>query len=301
MWLYVPLPSTSSPSAPVEPDSISDSNWRFPALEASAWWRGKPSPSRTWWQRWNRVSWLRRLCGAMCEPSTADAGVAAWTASLAASRASRTAPPDASLGVNDELADSVGAGREGGERAGAPEERNGPAASGSASEFRRAPLLHAERSERRPDAGGGYQPDRNDGGRDQATGRTGEPGAALVDADSEIQPTWCGQSDESGRRRGLSGERRDRLSLYPPRPADRDGWRRVLAHSPHLEPAVCRMADGVAARVDLAGPHAVRVERLRMLGNGVVSLEGAYAFRTLTARLAARGSAAAARLVRMMV
>lgn len=90
------------------------------------------------------------------------------------------------------------------------------------------------------------------------------------------------------------------LSLFPPGPADLDGWRRVLAHSPHLEPAVCRMADGVAARLDLAGPHAARIERLRLLGNGVVPLQAAYAIRTLCARLAAQGSAGAAHLVRLM-
>lgn len=89
-------------------------------------------------------------------------------------------------------------------------------------------------------------------------------------------------------------------ALYPPGPSDIDSWRRVLAHSPHLEPAVRRMADGVAARLDLSGPHAARIERLRMLGNGVVPLEAAYALRTLASRLARR-SVGAERLVRMMV
>lgn len=97
MWLYVPR-STCSPSAPVVEDSISASSWQFQALARSAWWRGKPSPSRTWYQRWNKVSWLRLLCGAMPEPSTAGAGVDAWTASLAASRANRIAWRDASRG-----------------------------------------------------------------------------------------------------------------------------------------------------------------------------------------------------------
>lgn len=55
------------------------------------------------------------------------------------------------------------------------------------------------------------------------------------------------------------------------------------------------MADGLASRLDIA-----RVGRLRMLGNGVVSLQAAYALRTLATRLAASGSAGAARLVRMM-
>lgn len=97
MWLYVPNLSTSSPSAPAAAGSISESNWRFPALAASVWWRGKPSPSRTWFQRWNKVSFIRLLCGAMPEPSTADAGVDAWTASLAASRVSPTALPGGSV------------------------------------------------------------------------------------------------------------------------------------------------------------------------------------------------------------
>lgn len=95
MWLYVPT-STSFPSAPEAEDSISASNWQFQVLERSAWWRGKSSPSRTWFQRWKRVSWLRHLYGAMPEPSTAERGVAAWTASLAASRASRIRSPEGS-------------------------------------------------------------------------------------------------------------------------------------------------------------------------------------------------------------
>src|SRR4029077_5026430 len=86
----------------------------------------------------------------------------------------------------------------------------------------------------------------------------------------------------------------DAASPFPPGPADINGWRRVLAHSPHLEPAVRRVPDGVAARLDLAGPHAARVERLRLLGNGVVPLQAAYAIRTLCTRLTASGSAGAA-------
>ena len=92
MWLYIPpTGSTSSACAPGEAGSISASDWRFPALEASVWWRGKPSPSRTWWQRCNKVSFIRLLCGAMPEPSTAGHGAASWMGSLAASRASHGA------------------------------------------------------------------------------------------------------------------------------------------------------------------------------------------------------------------
>lgn len=93
MWLFVPNVSTSSASAPEVEGSTSESSWQSQALAASVWWRGKPSPPRTWSQRCSKVSWLQRLCGAMPEPSTAALGVAQWTASLVASRASLTALP----------------------------------------------------------------------------------------------------------------------------------------------------------------------------------------------------------------
>lgn len=93
MWLYVPTISTLSASAPVEADLISASNWQFRALEASVWWRGKPSQSRHWFQRWKKVSFIQRLFGRMPLPSTAEHGVALLTASLVASRASLIALP----------------------------------------------------------------------------------------------------------------------------------------------------------------------------------------------------------------
>lgn len=91
MWLY--LPSTSSRSAPAAEGSTLESSWQSQALAQSAWWRGKPSPSRTWSKRLSKVSWLRRLSGRMPEPSTAAHGAALWMASLAESRASHTARP----------------------------------------------------------------------------------------------------------------------------------------------------------------------------------------------------------------
>ncbi|HWJ71893.1 MAG TPA: DNA cytosine methyltransferase [Kaistia sp.] len=80
-------------------------------------------------------------------------------------------------------------------------------------------------------------------------------------------------------------------SLFPPRPFDFEGWRAVLDRAPELEPAVRVLADGLGA---------TRIDWLRLLGNGVVPLQGAYAIRTLLARHAARGSARAAELVPMM-
>ncbi len=475
MWLYVPPLSTSSPSAPAEPASISESDWRFPALEASAWWRGKPSRSRNWYQRWRRISFIRLLCGAMSEPSAAGAGVDAWTALLAASRASRTRSPD----ENREALTGATCGR----RPAASSCRRGRGSSSSktsAACSRRgmtkslepkgfgetfanwASRLRADCSRRRksaqamnasassssawPTATAGaarkgadhvrrdtgnpnsdlptavsiwptplaadsgekvtpashqagligavhqwYTPNVPNGGRtlsaeatstgmtpegrkqqvglenqarfwstprasdaekggpNQAfglgggrpsSGANGELGDAhLVElrrqpsagqfpksehqsrsgGDAALASVSPGALGDAGREPGerdagaISGSEAPRgrarqhhgdrafgpanagIGIFPPGPGDIDGWRAILERAPELEPAFCRVADGVAAWLDIA-----RVDRLRMLGNGVVPLQAAYAFRVLAARLAARGSAGATRLVRMM-
>lgn len=86
MWLYVPFQSALESVA-----STSDSPSPSQALERSVMWRGKPSRSRVWLQRWSRVPWLRRLSGLTLEPSTAARGVEQWIASLRAFPASPTA------------------------------------------------------------------------------------------------------------------------------------------------------------------------------------------------------------------
>jgi hypothetical protein len=58
----------------------------------------------------------------------------------------------------------------------------------------------------------------------------------------------------------------ERASLFPPEKEDADAkW------PPGFEPAVCRVAHGLPNRVD----------RIRALGNGVVPMVAAYAWRTL--------------------
>lgn len=91
--------------------------------------------------------------------------------------------------------------------------------------------------------------------------------------------------------------------FFPPGPGDRDAWSSVLAMAPDLAPAVAfgdiaRRADQLAAMVaagqlaeaeaepDLRGMVdglAQRSRALRLLGNGVVPLAAAYAWRTLSA------------------
>jgi DNA (cytosine-5)-methyltransferase 1 len=68
--------------------------------------------------------------------------------------------------------------------------------------------------------------------------------------------------------------------IFAPGPADRR-WPSILSAAPGLEPAICRMADGLAHRVD----------RLRACGNGVVSLAAAYAWVSLGALLETSRSA----------
>ncbi len=88
--------------------------------------------------------------------------------------------------------------------------------------------------------------------------------------------------DEQRRRnihsRHLVAEAGTALPAWPPGPNDRDEWRRILEDRPDLAPAVepqlCRVAYGLA-----------RAQRLRILGNGVVPLAAAHAFRTLAAEL----------------
>ncbi|WP_416372779.1 DNA cytosine methyltransferase [Agrobacterium pusense] len=135
---------------------------------------------------------------------------------------------------------------------------------------------------------------RSEEGRRPRNEDTSGSGIAVVNAIGSGRP---GRSEVAERRSGqrTADEWPSRSALFPPGPNDLDGWRSALAASPELEPAFRRVADGVASRLDIA-----RVDRLRMLGNGVVPLEAAYALRTLITRLAARGSAGAARLVRMM-
>ncbi|MBU6141374.1 MAG: DNA cytosine methyltransferase [Proteobacteria bacterium] len=88
--------------------------------------------------------------------------------------------------------------------------------------------------------------------------------AEIGSNDSELGNTDC---------TGLEGQCEyrcsDQFSAWPPSPSDYEGWDQI---SDDLKPAIHRMADGMADRVD----------RIRACGNGVVPLVAAYAWRTLT-------------------
>jgi len=89
-WVYIPQCSACLPAT-------EGSRWASTelseALERSAWWKGKHSPSATWSRRWKRAPWLRLLSELTCPPSTASRGVTAFLCSLEVRPASHSAPP----------------------------------------------------------------------------------------------------------------------------------------------------------------------------------------------------------------
>lgn len=71
-WLYVPGAAGSNS------DSISPG----PDIELFVTSSGKPTPRPHSWRGWKRRSWIKRLSGTICAPSTAAHGVASWISSL---------------------------------------------------------------------------------------------------------------------------------------------------------------------------------------------------------------------------
>ena len=73
-----------------------DSNELSEICARSLFVRSKPSPARTWSQKWKRDSWTALLSGRILKPSHGQSFVTAWTSSLVATPASHSAQP-----VND--------------------------------------------------------------------------------------------------------------------------------------------------------------------------------------------------------
>lgn len=84
---------------------------------------------------------------------------------------------------------------------------------------------------------------------------------------------WLRNGERAGRGDDVDGH--SGRAPWPPGPQDAEGWHAYLARWPGLEPALRRGADGLACRVD----------RLRVLGNGVVPDQAELAFRILFRRL----------------
>jgi len=90
MWI-LPRQLHTSPYVPDTAALISDSEEQSQAFAQSLFVRSKPSPSRTWSQKWRRDSWTRHLSGRMLRPSHGPGFLAAWTSSLGDIHASPSA------------------------------------------------------------------------------------------------------------------------------------------------------------------------------------------------------------------
>lgn len=118
-----------------------------------------------------------------------------------------------------------------------------------------------------------------------------ETGRAIQSGESRGMQESSGRSDQleyadgaglQGRGKSFKECSNERISrqtgftdipLFPPRPDDDEGWLRLLSTHPSLEPAVCKCLNGLDP-----WDHQIRV-----LGNGVVPLQAAYAFLSLFA------------------
>ena len=171
----------------------------------------------------------------------------------------------------------------------------------------RAPLLGTGRREEgraTAELRGARLEDPVRGGRGSGGEREGLPPDAPPSGDLDL-------ADTDGRRCGLvgigrlrdgkwpvGGDDADRCggrAPWPPLPGDADGWRAYLDRWPLAAPAVTRAQsllrggpDGLAAGVDPYQRH--RVDRLRVLGNGVVPDQAALAWEVLMQRMDVTGT-----------
>lgn len=130
-------------------------------------------------------------------------------------------------------------------------------------------VADAELSERWPVNECGRRCAEGRDGERQTPSRIGERGEVLGHAEGDHGRREQQTGREGSGRAGFAGTGR----AFPPGPADLDEWQRILESDPSLEPALRRVPDGRASRVD----------ELRELGNGVVPVVAAYAFATLAA------------------
>jgi len=144
-----------------------------------------------------------------------------------------------------------------------------------------------ERDESEPRRDGKGLADAGQFNRSLQSGRGPQPcrqdPAQLAKHGAEVADPACERSEVLGlpirpRRPHEAEGDVDGAGLFAPGPND-PAWPQILAERPDLEPAVCRVADGLAAVL------AHRNDALRVAGNGVVALQAAVAFATLAQRV----------------
>ena len=120
----------------------------------------------------------------------------------------------------------------------------------------------------------GWWGGRHPGGRKEPLGYAGLAGGSVEHAPRVgRREGWPEHAGQQGRSAFASAS--GAFPAFAPGPSD-PRWPDIIAAAPSLEPAVCRMADGMAGRI----------ERLRHCGNGVVPLAAALAWVRLHGLLA---------------
>lgn len=132
----------------------------------------------------------------------------------------------------------------------------------------------------------GQEVDHADRGRpSQREGEGNEHQRRAGDASSPLEHAALQGLQDRGQ--GLSGERPDDPPLFPPGPGDTDFWRGIIRERPELAPAIKSEVRGMdhesAQGLDL--DPSTRGHRLRALGNSVVPMAAAVAFRSLARRI----------------
>ena len=92
MWI-LPRPLHTSDFVPDTAALSLDSTESSEICARSLFVRSKPSPARTWSQKWRRDSWTALLSGRILRPSHGQSFVTAWTSSLVATPASHSVQP----------------------------------------------------------------------------------------------------------------------------------------------------------------------------------------------------------------
>lgn len=96
MWI-IPKNLQLSSGAPDTAGFISDLNEQSQICASSLMVRSKPSPARTWSQKWRRDSWTQHLSGRILKPSHAKPFETEWTSLLVATPASHSAQQESDL------------------------------------------------------------------------------------------------------------------------------------------------------------------------------------------------------------
>jgi hypothetical protein len=91
MWI-LPKQLHTSPFVPDTEALISDSTEQSQICAQSLLARSKPSPARTWSQRWKRDSWTQHLSGRILKPSHGPSFVTAWISFRVDTLVSRSQP-----------------------------------------------------------------------------------------------------------------------------------------------------------------------------------------------------------------